>query len=148
MTNVAEELASPAEGLSKDHVARRVQDWKNRISELYGNVAQWLPDGVMADGSHSVPMHEDLMRQFRLPATSVPILTLLKGDQWLGKLVPQGLWIIGANGRVDLFSPNGQSIIVDRSENFDRSNWLIAPSNQRRQTKPLAADTFKAALGI
>lgn len=148
MTNVAEELTSPADGLSKEHVAKRVQDWKARIAGLYDSVAEWLPDGVTADRSHSVPMHEDLMKQFHVPATSLPVLTLLRGDQWLGKLVPQGLWIIGANGRVDLFSSSGQAIIVDRSENFGNPNWLIAPSNQRRQTKPLTVDTFKSALGI
>jgi hypothetical protein len=148
MTNVAEELDSPNEGLTRAHVVARIEDWKRRISTLYQNVESWLPLGVTCDTTSSVPMHEDLMKQFGVPATTVPILTVQREGKWLGKLVPQGLWIIGANGRVDLFGQKGQAIIVDRSENFSPPNWLIAPSDQRRKTISLDAATFLAALGL
>lgn len=149
MTNVAEELTSPNDGLTKEYVAERVQDWKRRVSGLYQKVSDWLPDGTTTDMRSSVHMHEDLMKRFGVPATTLPVLTFLHGQTWVGKLVPQGLWIIGANGRVDMFSANGgQAIIVDRSENFAAPNWLIAPANDRRKTIPLDERSFGEALGV
>ena len=148
MTNVAEELALPSENVTKDHVIQRVEDWKQRISALYREVRTWLPDDVTSDTNGAVPMYEDMMRQFGVQATTLPVLTLSRQQAWLGKLVPQGLWIFGANGRIDLFAPKGQAIIVDRSENFGQPAWLIAPSDRRRNTVALDADTFRAALGL
>ena len=148
MTNVAEELSLSDSELTREHVVRRVEDWKRRIEVLYGRIQQWIPAGIDVDRSDFVSMHEELMQRFAIPPARLPIMMFSRGGAWLGKIVPQGLWIIGANGRIDVISPSGRSILVDRSENFSDSHWLIAPSDHRRQTAALDESTFRKALGI
>ena len=44
-----------------------------------------------------------MMVLYDVPLVDLPILELFKAREWFGKLVPGSLWIIGANGRLDLF---------------------------------------------
>lgn len=148
MTNVAEELSSTEGGMSREHVLNRVADWKERVSNLYSAISGWLPSDVQSEVGSTVQMHEDLMKRFGIPSTSLPVLEFSRGERRLGKLVPIGLWIIGANGRVDLHAQTGHAIIVDRSENFSTPNWFIASADERRRTKSLDAGTFREALGV
>ncbi len=148
MTNVAEELSPSETDLTREHVLRRVNDWQRRINGLYDRVSGWLPADVVADRSGTILMDEELMRHFAIAPARLPVLSLSRGDAWIGKLVPQGLWIIGTNGRVDLVSTAGRALLIDRSEIFASSRWSIAPSEHRRRTEALDGASFKKALGL
>jgi hypothetical protein len=148
MTNVAEELSPSETDLTREHVLRRVDDWQRRINDLYDMVLSWLPADIVVDRSGTIVMHEELMRHFSIAPVRLPVLSLSKGDAWIGKLVPQGLWIIGTNGRVDLVSTAGRALLIDRSEIFASSLWSIAPSEHRRRTEALDEASFRKALGL
>jgi hypothetical protein len=144
MPFVLEETTS--QNIDREHVERRVADWADRINALYNEIADWLPAGWTAKHSGSVQMHEELMRQFDVPARNLPILLLSSTDGRSGRIEPRVLWIIGANGRLDLFVGANHYLIVDAAENFQPPLWRIAPFSDRRQLRPLDAGTFGAAL--
>lgn len=124
---------------------RRVDDWADRVSALYADICRWLPPGWTAQKSGSVRMHEQLMQKFNVPARDLPVLELSSGQR-SARLEPRGLWIIGANGRLDLFAGPDHYMIVDIAENLRSPQWQIAPFSDRRQLKPLNSSTFVAVL--
>jgi hypothetical protein len=124
---------------------RRVDDWADRVSALYADICRWLPAGWTAQQLGSVRMHEPLMQKFGLPARHLPVLEMSSGER-SARLEPRGLWIIGANGRLDLFAGQHHYMIVDNAENLQPPQWQIAPFSDRRQTRALNSSTFGAAL--
>jgi hypothetical protein len=89
-------------------------------------------------------MHEELMRKFDVPAQDLPVLELSSDGGRSAHLEPRGLWIVGANGRLDLFVGPQHYVIIDAAENFQAPQWQIAPFSDRRQLKPLDSNTFGA----
>ena len=145
MPNVIEELSQEDGTLNHGHVYERVNDWKTRIESLYRNIISWL-DVYSADLTDTVEMNEELMREYGVPSVRLPVLRFSDGSGQIAKFIPRGLWIIGANGRVDLFAKHGSSIIFDRSDNFSPSIWEITPSLERRESRPLSKETLLQAI--
>lgn len=144
MTDVLQEVTD--EHLTREHVIRRVEDWSLRVEALYELVTGWLPPGWTARRGRIVRMEEELMREFGVPARDVPILELWRNGTCEAILEPRGLWIIGANGRVDLVRGEAHYIITDVAENFDPPKWRIAPFSSRRELEPLDAAHVQALL--
>jgi hypothetical protein len=140
---VLEETTS--QEIDRNHVMRRVDDWADRVSALYADICNWLPAGWTAQRRGVVKMHEQLMHKFGVPARDLPVLELSSGER-SARLEPRGLWIIGANGRLDLFAGPHHYMIIDTAENLQPPQWQIAPFSDRRQLKPLDSGTFGAAL--
>lgn len=144
--DVAEELLDVDHTVDRAYVERRLKDWRARVDRLYADIEAWLPaTWSMADG-HGVPILEDLMLKFGVPQQTVPAKILLRKGRQAGRIEPRGLWIIGANGRVDLILPDRHSIIVDRAESFEHPRWTIMPLRDRLRREPLSAESLKASL--
>lgn len=148
MTNVVEELALPEQEITRDHIHRRIDDWRKRLAGLYADTAAWLSPELSAEQSGDVSMDEPLMRRVGLQPVSLPVQEFRRGSETIGRLVPQGLWIIGANGRVDLFLESAHWIIVDRGENFAAPRWQIASALARRDTKLLDRASLRKAMNL
>jgi hypothetical protein len=131
--------------LDRRHVLRRVDDWVDRVTGLYSDICSWLPVGWTAHQRDTVRMHEPLMLNFNVPARDLPVLELSSGER-SARLEPRGLWIIGANGRLDLFANSGHHIIIDAAENLQPPQWQIAPFADRQRLKPLDVGTFRTVL--
>lgn len=144
MPRVLEETTSRE--IDRDHVVRRVEDWACRIDALYRQIAGWLPSGWKADREGTAEMREQLMQKFGVAPRKLPLLELSYQGQPLAHIEPRGLWIIGANGRLDFFSRSGHYIIIDSAENFGTPDWRIAPLSDRQDLRPLDRDVFVAAL--
>jgi hypothetical protein len=132
--------------LDHDHIVRRVDDWASRIDALYQEIEAWLPVGWSADRGSTIRMREELMQKFDVPTRDLPVLRLFNQGKLHGHIEPRGLWIIGANGRLDLFSGFQHYVIIDSAENFEPPDWRIAPLSDRRNLLPLTRETFVAAL--
>ena len=75
------------------------------------------------------------MQKFNIPARELPILDLIQDGRRVASIEPRGLWIIGANGRLD-FTRNGERyLITDESDNFGSPSWHISAFSNRRQTE-------------
>ena len=146
MSTVLDELSREDE-LDRGDIEKRIVDWKARISGLYDRIERWLPPGFAADRVGTVPMREKLMGRYDVPDTVLPILNVSKNGRGIAKVVPGGLWIIGANGRLDLHVGEDHYLIVDRAENFHPADWTMAPARARRETTSLTAEVFRAAIG-
>lgn len=123
---------SPLTTVTKELVEERVQDWKKRLNALFDQIRNWAAaNGWRVDDSGVVGMHEELMQQFDVPATEQPTLRL-DGDRGFALFKPKGLWVIGANGRIDLYTSKGTFIIVDLAERGAAPRWTIFRASQRR----------------
>ena len=112
--------------IDKEHIERRIEDWKERISNLYKTIESWLDgsDFKIRRGPDSV-MFEELMATFEVPATKIPTIDILKGKKFKMSVKPKGLWIIGANGRIDLTTLLNTVILVDTAEQFQEPHWKL-----------------------
>jgi len=141
---VIEGVADP--GVTRQHVEQRVSDWASRINALYKQVEPWLPAGWTAERRGTVQMHEELMRKFHVPSRDLPILNISHDGADAGRIEPRGLWIIGANGRLDFFGRTDQYVIVDTAENFAPPLWHIARLADRNNLQPFTKENFVKAL--
>jgi hypothetical protein len=123
---------SPQILVTKERVEERVQDWKDRLHALFREVRAWaVENSWRVDDSGTVRMDEELMQQFGVPATRQPTLRLDR-DHSYALFKPKGLWVIGANGRIDLYTSKGTFIIVDLAESGTAPRWTIFRTSQKR----------------
>jgi hypothetical protein len=144
--DVIDELIAFEDNVDRDSVERRSQDWERRLNDLYSDVAAWRPAGWRVRHGDDVGMHEDLMRRADMPARALPCRLLEKDAQRRGRLEPRNLWIIGANGRVDLILSDRHDLIVDRSENFAAADWQMADLRDRMNEVPFTRTHFLQSL--
>jgi hypothetical protein len=141
---VLEELTT--DELTSDHVRKRVEDWLSRIDNLYKSLEEWLPNGWSTRRGASVSMHEELMRNNGVPARDLPTLELLHNGIVGVKIRPYGLWIIGANGRIDLIKGHDRYLILDHAKTFEAPSWHIAAATERQNPKPFDRGRLEALL--
>lgn len=141
---VLEELTQ--DDLNREHVAQRVADWSCRIVALYADIGRWVPDGWTTRRGVPVTMHEELMRNFGVPPRELPTFELIQDGMVNLRIRPYGLWIIGANGRLDLTRGRELFLILDHAKTFEPPSWQIAPATAR-DFKPFDAARLKALLG-
>lgn len=122
----------PQTTITKELVESRVEDWKSRLSTLFRQVSDWaLDNGWQVADSGTVEMHEELMQKYGVPATEQPTLRLDRGQGYL-LFKPKALWVIGANGRIDLYTSKGTFIIVDLAERGASPKWTIFRATHKR----------------
>lgn len=118
--------------LERKDVLNRVEDWESRLSSLFTQVQQWVVEcpTLQVDMSRSVTMSEQLMRNFGVSDRELPILDVLQDQEAVASLVPRALWIIGANGRVDLITRGGTQILV-HDTTLEPPMWQVADQSDR-----------------
>ena len=144
MTTVLEEVTE--QKLDADHVRRRVDDWEERLNDLYATIESWLPNGWTAGKGPPVLMHAELMREFQVAPRQLPTLELASESGEPARLEPRGLWIVGANGRVDLKRDGHHYLIVDRAENFERPDWQAVRADRRRDRRKVSCEWLRQIL--
>jgi hypothetical protein len=134
---VVEELSR--DELTREHVEQRVEDWARRIDALYDDVERWLPAQWSAKHGDPVTMREEPMKKVGVPPRELPTLELARDNAVRIRLRPYGLWIIGANGRIDLVKGSELYLVVDHSKTFEAPSWHISAATARREPKPFDA---------
>ncbi|MDE0004803.1 MAG: hypothetical protein OXQ29_19100, partial [Rhodospirillaceae bacterium] len=144
MKTVLEEVTSDA--VDAEHVRRRVEDWEARLNGLYAKIGEWLPDGWEARRGAPVVMHAKMMERFGVEAKRLPTLELHSRSGQVVKLVPDALWIIGTNGRVDLKGDGGRYIMIDTADNFEEPRWEVSRSDRRSHREPVTREWLRPIL--
>ena len=144
--DVLEELTEFEDKIDRAHVEKRVEDWEKRVQDLYAMVSSWLPDGWSSEEVGAATFDDRLMQLFAIKARRIPILALKRHGQPEARLEPRELWIIGANGRVDLISAKTHFVIMDHAENFEMPDWQISDLQDRMNEVPLTFDSFSKSL--
>jgi hypothetical protein len=133
----SEELADPR-GISRERVLRRLQDWRDRVHGLYDEIERVLEGSAFRsnrEGKHT--SSEELPQRVGISESEQPkidILRIVRSDGTNAAILfPRGLWIIGANGRIDLriIPVVGNSktyMLVDQSEPLaGPAQWIRMP---------------------
>jgi hypothetical protein len=135
--------------IDRTHVLRRLQDWKERTHQLYDFVERTLGGEFTYNRAAKQRSAEEMVRRAGLAPDEVPQLDILRIERPAGTLratiVPRGLWIIGANGRLDLRvlkrgSSQIQYFLVDKSlplSGADKAAWHIVEAGDRLHHRPL-----------
>lgn len=119
-------MVDTLEPITKQHVEKRIADWKERISNLYTSIASWIEgSGYTLKLGNRLVMFEELMDQFNIPPTKVDSANIYKSDKFILAFKPSGLWVIGANGKIDIISLHGNYTLIDLSEQFSNSQWKL-----------------------
>jgi hypothetical protein len=122
----------PQSTVTREQVQERVQNWKSRLDAFFDSIRAWAQEnGWRVTDGGTVRMHEELMQEFDVPATEQPTLRLDREHSY-ALFKPKGLWVIGANGRIDLYTSKGTFIIVDLAERGDDPRWTIFRASQKR----------------
>ena len=118
-------------------VDERVRDWIKRLTELKATMERWLPSGMSITDRSPILMNEELMKKFNVSPAQMPTFEIRKGAQPIMRIQPKGLYIIGANGRVDLITSTASYILVDEAEPLsDNPDWrYYSPSNRQKSTQ-------------
>lgn len=135
--------------LSQADIEQRVDDWMNRISSLYSSIKEWLntvPSYTTKEQSE-VTMYEELMQKYKVSPKKLTVLDIYAGDKIIATFKPIGLWIVGANGRVDFLSKKGTILLVDKSENFQPPSWFSYKKN-RNESTPFNKEDFLNMLKV
>jgi len=124
------------EELSPQRLQQRIQDWKERLTNLYEQISDWAANNnLKAAPGGEIVMNEELMQQMNVPTTNLPTLEIHSGNTLAISIKPKGLWVIGANGRVDLICKKGSFMLVDTAPPLETPDWkLFGPS--KRDGKP------------
>lgn len=128
--------------IDKSYIESRVNDWVQRIDDLYLFVKHTLVNvkGVKYELIKKMVMHEELMQEYGVAPTDVPILDLYKEEKLIASFKPIGLWVIGANGRVDILTKVGAFILVNVTEIEGDSKWEVFAPTNRRKGQPFDAN--------
>lgn len=143
---VLEELAR--DKLTREQVELRVGDWLERLRNLRAQIEEWLyqPEFelLVIEDREPATMNEELMQRFGVRPREMPVFDIKSGSQRVMRVLPKGLWIVGANGRVDLITRTSAPILADLAEPLaGSSNWQLYSSKNRMSAVPLTGDTFR-----
>jgi hypothetical protein len=144
MQDVLEELTG--DKLSQAHVEERLADWDRRIRDLYDQIGTWLPKDWTVASTRRTGMHEEPMREVGLPPRELPILDVFKGPERVATIEPRVLWIIGANGRLDLRKDASHFLIFDFAKLFEQPRWEVTRFDDRRHQVAFNAASFRNIL--
>jgi hypothetical protein len=131
--------------IDKPYIESKVKDWLDRIENVYNTVKTTLKDfnDIKIVSTRQFLMYEELMQQFDVPPTNVPILDLKQRGSLLATFKPVGLWVIGANGRIDILTKDGAFILVDVSEKGSPSTWKVYTPKNRKDGKQFDSTFIK-----
>jgi hypothetical protein len=133
-----EALDSPG----REATLRRLHDWRSRVHALYDEIQRHLSDSYTWDRSCKQRSWEARIQQAGLAEDDVPAvdtLRIVRNGQTVAQLVPRMLWIIGANGRIDVIVTSHQAgrlfMLFDRSAPFaNQSDWrIVRPADMLAQ---------------
>lgn len=112
--------------IDRQIVERQVDDWLDRLRSLFGGIAGWATEhGWSHAEAAALPMHEDLMQQAGVAARQVigMVVATPSGERVWFK--PKALWVIGANGRIDVYARRKSLVLIDVARPFDPPNWVM-----------------------
>jgi hypothetical protein len=130
-----------------EYVVERISEWRQRLIRLFAEVKAWLPSDCQVRETEIEQRTEELMQRYGVRPVRLPTLAIFRGKRRVS-LVPSGLWIIGADGRVNVTVNEGQYILVDRrADHRSASDWQIVLGPDRRETVPFTSEIVLQLLG-
>ncbi len=112
--------------ITPEYVNRRVDDWLTRLDDLFAQIRVWASaNGWTVTDGGPAPMREELMERTGVKERKQPSLFVRKAagaEIWIR---PKALWVVGANGRVDIYAGNKVFTLVDVADYFQPPRWVL-----------------------
>jgi hypothetical protein len=130
--------------MNKNEVEMRIQDWRNRIKELFDNFKEWSAESLdcLVKIQADQEMYEEMMKQFDVKPQKLFSADIYRKGKLIMTFKPAGLWLIGANGKIDILSKSGAKFLVDRSFNYRKPDWKIYLSHDNKSQNELTKSIF------
>lgn len=128
--------------VDQDLIRRRIEDWQNRTDNLYSEIEDWIKDAPNYSFrlGNSLEFYEELMQKFDVPPYTLKSADIFKDEILAVSIKPKGLWVIGANGRLDLLTDGVRYFLLDFAQAFEEPNWTVVSSNRRTDRKKFDKD--------
>ena len=132
------------EFMDTPYINKRVSDWQNRVQELIKTLKEWTKDNSSIDviPARKQKMYEEMMKAFEVPMREIESADIQKNGKTIIVLKPFGLWIMGANGRVDLLTATKNFVLVDESDKFKNSKWKLYLENDKKKGVDFTKESF------
>jgi hypothetical protein len=157
MTNiVAATISEVRKQPDRGHVLERLRDWQARVHALYDSVQESLGNEYKYDRTGKHVSRETSVQRAGIDASEVPpidILLIDRDGRRAATFMPRDLWVIGANGRIDLIigtKSGGRRffILYDQSMPLSGgSDWRIRRPTEGLQESPFRPERFHELLG-
>jgi hypothetical protein len=144
-------IAEAREKPDKKHVLARLRDWQARVHALYDDVQREVGDGYFYDRSGKVTPDEEPVQRVDVKPHEVPsldVLTVQQDGRSVAVFRPHHLWMIGANGRVDVMvgpRSGGRRLymLIDHSLPLrGKADWRIVRPSDRLHQPPFRPEQF------
>jgi len=141
------------------HVLARLTDWRERTHEFYDFVQAALGGDFTYDRAGKQRSAEELVQRAGISADRLPVLDILRIERPAGTLraivIPRGLLIIGANGRLELrvLGPDmrqTQYFLVDKSQPLSGAQnaaWYLIGSSDPLEPRPITEKLLREVIG-
>ena len=135
----------PKKGMTKRLVEQRVRDWRRRLRELFTQIEGWTRHmrGPASVGRGTVQQrNEQMMREFGVAPRQLPTLTIECDDHRV-EFIASCLWILGANGRVDVSVDGAPYALFDMGrQDGGPSDWQLMNPDPRIVLEPFTREAF------
>lgn len=132
------DISKLAKVIFSDYLVHRVDNWIYRLNKLFDNIESWLNKDYEIIRSQVQQRPEELLAKYVIPLREVPTLTIIDGRKRVG-FVPSALWVIGANGRVNITTNTLNYMLIDFSVgNTRESDWRVVQKSNPLQNKSLS----------
>ncbi|QXX73936.1 hypothetical protein [Methylovirgula sp. HY1] len=154
VSTTIEEVRSDRE-VDRTHVLARLEDWCKRVHELFHVIESALGREFTYDRTGKWGSQEEMVQRAGLTQDQVPLVDVLRIEKPQGSMraliLPRGLWIVGANGRLDLrvFYPMPrQYLIADRSQPLaNKPEWYLIAVGDPLAPHLLTNDVIRSVIG-
>jgi hypothetical protein len=120
------EYDHPNPPFERSMVVEKLDNWLLRINDLYLEIENWAKTdaSLRVERVRTLTMREDLMEKFYVPEKVIPILDIYRNDILDISVVPSGLWVIGAYGRIDIIGKEARRVLLGTKDE-DKIVWAV-----------------------
>lgn len=130
--------------ITKENVELRIHEWIVQLNSLFDKIEEWIqafPD-YRVKREQTTQRIEELMQRYGVKPREVPILKILSERQTIS-FVPSAIWIIGADGRVNITTNRKQyGLVYTRKPRSRIRNWFLVSPDPSRALMPFDERTF------
>jgi len=140
----------PKERMTKRRVEERIRDWRRRLRGLFAQIEGWtryMRDRPSVSKGVTQQRNEQMMREFGVAPRQLPTLTIhcLQGSI---EFAPSCLWIVGANGRVNVSVGDTPYTLFDMGgEDRQPSDWQLQNRDPDIVLEPFTREAFLRIAG-